>query len=171
MAPPRATKISSLTSVSQATTRRGLQQVRRQIVEEVEDLDSFDDPSALEIDDSEEQEPAESHATNDGPLEQLLADMVDGQRKRHTKRKEAVNKEYDTSYKTAQDSIRAVFDAHEEKASSAHEAQLKRLQELLGQKAQIEAAMSDMLASLRADYNAHSRDLEAVINRRTKELK
>jgi hypothetical protein len=54
--------------------------------------------------------------------------------------------------------------------SLAHQAQLKRLQELLVHKIKIEAAMAKELASLRTGYEAHAKDLQTCINRRTKEL-
>lgn len=47
---------------------------------------------------------------------------------------------------------------------------MDRLQDLLEQKARIEAAMAKKLEGLRAAYDAHSLDLEAVLNRKIKEL-
>jgi hypothetical protein len=55
--------------------------------------------------------------------------------------------------------------------STAHEAQLKRLQELLTQKANIEATMAKQLKSLKATYDAHSQDLQTVVDRRIKEMR
>lgn len=55
--------------------------------------------------------------------------------------------------------------------SQAHQAQLNRLQDLLAQKAGIEDAMTKQLAGLQKTYDAHSRDLESVVNRRLKEMK
>ena len=79
MAPPRATKTSSLTSVAQVTTRQGLHELRRRIIEEVEDFDESDDAHAMDISSSaQEVVPADSQTTNDGLLEVILADMVDG---------------------------------------------------------------------------------------------
>jgi hypothetical protein len=48
---------------------------------------------------------------------------------------------------------------------------MKRLKELLAHKAKIEAAMEAILTLLRGSYDAHSRDLETVLNRRIQELK
>lgn len=55
--------------------------------------------------------------------------------------------------------------------SSAHQAQLNRLQDLLAQKAGIEDAMTKQLVSLQKAYDAHSRDLESVLRRRLEEMK
>jgi hypothetical protein len=54
--------------------------------------------------------------------------------------------------------------------SLAHAAQLKRLQDLLKQKAKIELAMQAKLGALRSSYDAHSRDLESVLSARIREL-
>ncbi|CAO2649138.1 Nn.00g100870.m01.CDS01 [Neocucurbitaria sp. VM-36] len=160
------------TSVSQASTRHGFRQVRSQVIEGLEDSDEADAAHAMDVDhDAKVEESEKTQSAKHGSLEQLVADTVSGQRKRHTKLREGAGKAYDNSYKKVQDSINVAFDDHERKAYSAHQAQLRRLQELLGQKAKIEIVMSERLASLRADYYAHSRDLEAVIDRRLKELK
>jgi hypothetical protein len=53
----------------------------------------------------------------------------------------------------------------------AHEAQLKRLQQLLKHKAKLEGAMEAKLTELRASYDAHSCDLQNVLNTRIRELK
>lgn len=55
--------------------------------------------------------------------------------------------------------------------SAAHQAQLRGLQDLLAQKANIEAAMTKQLASLQKTYDAHSRDLETVITRQLQDMK
>jgi hypothetical protein len=53
----------------------------------------------------------------------------------------------------------------------AHEAQLKRLQQLLKHKAKLEGAMEARLIELRASYDAHSCDLQNVLITRIRELK
>ena len=55
--------------------------------------------------------------------------------------------------------------------SLAHQAQIKRLQELLARKAEIEARMAEKLKHLRESYDAHSRDLERVISYKINTLK
>lgn len=55
--------------------------------------------------------------------------------------------------------------------SSAHRAQLERLQHLVAHKASIEAAMAKQLAGLKKAYDAHSRDVQSVVSRRLKEMK
>jgi hypothetical protein len=79
MAPPGATKKSSLTTISQITTRQGTQQSRKQVVEGVEELDEFNDANSMDVDDEVEAEESQSQSqsTSDGPLEQLMAKMVD----------------------------------------------------------------------------------------------
>jgi membrane carboxypeptidase/penicillin-binding protein len=77
MAPPRATKKSSLTTISQTATQQGAQQSRKQVVEEVEQLHEFDNANSMDVDDEIEAEEPQSQSTSDGPLEQLMAKMVD----------------------------------------------------------------------------------------------
>ncbi|KAH9860657.1 hypothetical protein J1614_011988 [Plenodomus biglobosus] len=170
MAPPRATKKISLTTTTQTTSRQGHKQARNQIVEEeIEERADLTETSSMDTDgDTEDLE--ESQDADSQPLQQLIGTIVVDQRRRFDARKKAVNVSYIADHKEIELSIKTMFDDHEEKASSAHKAQLKRLEELLAQKAKIEAAMAKKLASLRADYDAHSQDLEAVLNRRIKDL-
>ncbi len=56
-------------------------------------------------------------------------------------------------------------------SSSAHQEQLKRLQDLLARKAKIEKVMADRLKHLRETYHAHSLDLERVIHCKISTLK
>ncbi|KAF2854773.1 hypothetical protein T440DRAFT_496138 [Plenodomus tracheiphilus IPT5] len=170
MAPPRATKKSSLTTIIQTKSRQGQKQTRNQVVEEeMEGLEDLSETDSMNTD-GDAEDPEGSQDAGSQPLQRLVGTIVGDQRKRFDARKKAVNDSYSVECKQLKSSINAVFDEHEEKASSAHEAQLKRLQELLAQKANIEAAMAKKLASLRADYDAHSQDLEAVLKRRIKEL-
>ncbi|KAF2831954.1 hypothetical protein CC86DRAFT_365862 [Ophiobolus disseminans] len=86
-------------------------------------------------------------------------------------KKRNVVKAYDTTAENVHDSMDALFNEHEEKSSSAHSAQLKRLKELLNHKAKLEAQMEAKLTVLRADYDAHSRDVENVLSHKIRELK
>lgn len=54
--------------------------------------------------------------------------------------------------------------------SSIHNAKLKRLQQLINHKAKLETIMDTKLQSLKASYDAHSRDVESVLKQRIKEL-
>ncbi|KAI8935793.1 hypothetical protein NX059_007313 [Plenodomus lindquistii] len=170
MAPPRATKKSSLTTITQTTSRQGKKQTRNQVVgEEIEELEDLHETNTMDTD-GDADEPEGSQDTGSQPLQRLIGTIVGDQRKRFDARKKAVNDNYNANCKEVENSINTLFAEHEEKASSAHEAQLKRLQDLLTQKSIVEAAMAKKLATLRTDYDAHAQDLEAVLNRRIKEL-
>ncbi|KAI4618540.1 hypothetical protein J4E80_005142 [Alternaria sp. BMP 0032] len=153
MAPPRTTKKSTLTSPSTATTRQGARHPRKQVTNEADDLEDLDQGhSAIDDEHAGDDEAEVVQRTSDGPLEQMMVKMVDDKEE-------------------LEESINAVFEIHEAEASAAHQAQLKRLQDLLGQKINIEAAMGRQLASLQKIHNAHSRDLETVVERRLREMK
>ncbi|CBX90429.1 hypothetical protein IAQ61_001935 [Plenodomus lingam] len=170
MAPPQVTKKSSLTTMTQATSRQGKKQTRKQVVEEeTEELEDLAETSSVDSD-RDAEDPEGSQDAGSQPLQHLIGTIVGDQRRRFDARKSAIGSSYNASRKEVEGSINALFDKHEEQASSAHEAQLNRLQDLLAQKANIEAAMSKKLSSLRADYDAHSQDLEAVLHRRIKDL-
>jgi hypothetical protein len=78
MAPPHATKKSTLTAITQTTTRQGAQKSRKDVVEETDELDEYDDAdSMLGVDDEVEAEESRSQGTSDNALEQLMAKMVD----------------------------------------------------------------------------------------------
>jgi hypothetical protein len=78
MAPPHATKKSTLTAITQTTTRQGGQKSRKDVVEETDELDEYDDAdSMLGVDDEVEAEESRSQGTSDNALEQLMAKMVD----------------------------------------------------------------------------------------------
>jgi phage host-nuclease inhibitor protein Gam len=51
-----------------------------------------------------------------------------------------------------------------------HRAQLKALTDLLAEKAKLEASMEAKLADLRESYDMHSRDLEAALATKIKDL-
>ncbi|OAL53175.1 hypothetical protein IQ07DRAFT_677918 [Pyrenochaeta sp. DS3sAY3a] len=164
MAPPRAPKKSSLTSLSATATRQG----HRTEAEQTPDEPRVASPSVSDPDDEfPDQDPTSTPSASARPLEQLMGDM---QRKRHAKRKDKIQGAYASSYVTAQDSISDLFDDHERKASSIHQVQTKMLHDLLAQKANIEARMVEKLANLQASYDAHSRDLQLVLNSRVKRM-
>ncbi|CAN9367842.1 unnamed protein product [Alternaria alternata] len=161
MAPTRAPEKSTSMTASMATIRRSAQQSRRQITDETEELENSAEANGVGRDMNATHEETEaSQNTSDGPLDHLMAKMVDDQRKRYDASKNNVGRAYNNHYQSVEDSINTVFDTH-----------LKRLQELLDQKAAIEIAMRKQLASLQKIYDAHSRDLEAVIDRRLREMK
>ncbi|CAN9396445.1 unnamed protein product [Alternaria alternata] len=144
-----------------ATIRRSAQQSRRQITDETEELENSAEANGVGRDMNATHEETEaSQNTSDGPLDHLMAKMVDDQRKRYDASKNNVGRAYNNHYQSVEDSINTVFDTH-----------LKRLQEFLDQKAAIKTAMRKQLASLQKIYDAHSRDLEAVIDRRLREMK
>ncbi|KAJ4370489.1 hypothetical protein N0V83_005010 [Neocucurbitaria cava] len=116
MAPHQTAKISTVTSASQSTTCRGGRQVQSQVVKQVEELDEVEDALAMDTDSDAAVEMSETTQTKNGSLEQLVADMVGGQRRRHAKLKEGAGKAYNNSYKKVQDSINTVFDEHENEA-------------------------------------------------------
>jgi hypothetical protein len=80
MAPPRAINQTSLTTISQTTTRQGAQKSRKQVVEETEELDEFDDADSMDVDEEVEAEvsqfQSQSQSNSDGPLEQLMVKLV-----------------------------------------------------------------------------------------------
>jgi hypothetical protein len=82
MAPPHATVKSSLTTISQTTTRQGVQKSRKQVVEEVEELDDYDSANSMDVDDELEAEGPQpqsqslSQSASDGALEQLMVKIV-----------------------------------------------------------------------------------------------
>ncbi|CAN9207103.1 unnamed protein product [Alternaria alternata] len=161
MAPTRAPEKSTSMTASMATIRRSAQQSRRQITDETEELENSAEANGVGRDMNATHEETEaSQNTSDGPLDHLMAKMVDDQRKRYDASKNNVGRAYNNHYQSVEDSINTVFDTH-----------LKRLQEFLDQKAAIETAMRKQLASLQKIYDAHSRDLEAVIDRRLREMK
>ncbi|CAG5175556.1 uncharacterized protein ALTATR162_LOCUS10612 [Alternaria atra] len=169
---PRASKKSTSATPSIAATRQGAQQSRRQIIGEAEELDdSGEANSAGDDEDSGHEGTQASQNTSDGPLEHLMAKMVEDQRKRYDMLKKNVGRTYNNHYDNIEESINIVYDTHEQEASTAHQAQLKRLQDLFDQKTSIETAMTRQLASLQKIYHAHSRDLEAVVDRRLREMK
>ncbi|KAF1942689.1 hypothetical protein EJ02DRAFT_454005 [Clathrospora elynae] len=118
MAPPRAVKKSSLTTISQTTSRQGPQQSRRQVVEEVEEVDDFYDANSMDLDSENEveAEPEASQSAANGQLEHLMAKMVDDQRKRYASKKKGVGEAYNRNCMTAQESINTLFDYHEQEA-------------------------------------------------------
>ncbi|RII10620.1 hypothetical protein CUC08_Gglean006615 [Alternaria sp. MG1] len=161
MAPTRAPEKSTSMTASMATIRRSAQQSRRQITDETEELENSAEANGVGRDMNATHEETEaSQNTSDGPLDHLMAKMVDDQRKRYDASKDNVGRAYNNHYQSVEDSINTVFDTH-----------LKRLQEFLDQKAAIETAMRKQSTSLQKIYDAHSRDLEAVIDRRLREMK
>ncbi|EOA80739.1 uncharacterized protein SETTUDRAFT_99677, partial [Exserohilum turcica Et28A] len=92
-------------------------------------------------------------------------------RKRLAVRKQKVAQAYGNSRDELEHNINNAFDQHSEQESSAHRAQLERLQHLVAHKASIEAAMAKQLAGLKKAYDAHSRDVQSVVSRRLKEMK
>ncbi|KAI4679142.1 uncharacterized protein J4E88_006435 [Alternaria novae-zelandiae] len=169
MAPPRTTKKSTLTSPSTATTRQSARHSRKQVINEADDFEDLDQVNSAIDDELDEAEALQR--ISDGPLELMMVKMVDDRRKYHDTSKKNVGIAYNKKKEELEESINAVFDTHEAEASAAHQAQLKRLQDLLGQKINIEAAMGRQLASLQKIHNAHSRDLETVVERRLREMK
>ncbi|CAA9962217.1 hypothetical protein PTMSG1_05594 [Pyrenophora teres f. maculata] len=105
----------------------------------------------------------------DDALKQLKAKIVEDQCKRYIIQKTTIGKTYNVSVFDMEDSINALFETSASYA--AHQVQLQRLQQLLAQKTSIEASMAKQLASLRATYNAHSRDLDMVVQRYMREMK
>ncbi|CAI9635215.1 unnamed protein product [Alternaria burnsii] len=172
MAPTRVPKKSTSMTASMATIRWSAQQSRRQITDEIEELENSAEANGVGRDVNATHEETEaSQNTSDGSLDHLVAKMVDDQRQRYGASKNNVGRAYNNHYQSVEDSINTVFDTHVRETTTAHQAQLKRLQELLDQKAAIEIAMRKQLASLQKIYDAHSRDLEAVIDRRLREMK
>ncbi|KAG9196388.1 hypothetical protein G6011_01509 [Alternaria panax] len=172
MAPTRAPKKSTFKAPSTGAIRQGAQQSRRRTTEEEVELKNSGEANSPDDDEDTAHEEAEASQNNsDGPLEHLMAKMVDDQRKRYDMSKEDVGRTYHKHCETVEQSINTVFDAHEEQASTAHQAQLKRLQELFDQKASIETAMRNQLTSLQKIFDAHSCDLETVVDRRLREMK
>ncbi|KAF2031784.1 hypothetical protein EK21DRAFT_110676 [Setomelanomma holmii] len=167
MAPLRVTKQSSHTSTTESATRQGSKKAREQQRPKNQEMeDSIDDEDV----DMEDADGEDDEAQND-PMEDFVSDMVDAARKRHKVRKQKLVESFDNTAKTVQDSINTVFEEHEEKASSAHEAQLQRLRELLIHKAKLEKDMEAKLMQLRESYDSHSRDVENVLNHKIKALK
>ncbi|KAH7072757.1 hypothetical protein BKA63DRAFT_49904 [Paraphoma chrysanthemicola] len=162
MPPPRATKKSSHTSPTASATRQGSKQSRVQTFEEDEEMN--------EVENSDEMDMEEDEQTPDGPVEELVSNMVNDARKRHAARKQNIIKSFNTATETVQNSITTLFDQHKAKAFSAHQAQMKRLTDLLAHKARLEQDMEARLTHLREIYDAHSRDVESVLKRRIKEL-
>ncbi|KAI4928823.1 hypothetical protein J4E85_005445 [Alternaria conjuncta] len=122
MAPPRATKKSTLTSPSTATTRQSARHSRKQVINEADEAEDLDQGnSAIDDEHAGDDEAEALQRTSDGPLEQMMVKMVDD--------------------------------------------------DLVGQKINIETAMGRQLASLQKIHNAHSRDLETVLERRLREMK
>ncbi|KAI4659488.1 uncharacterized protein J4E79_006020 [Alternaria viburni] len=172
MAPPRTTKKSTFISPSTATTRQSARHSRKQVINEADDLEDPDQGnSAIDDEHAGDDEAEALQRTSDGPLEQMMVKMVDDRRKYHDMSTKNVGIAYNKSKEELEESINAVFDTHEAEASAAHQAQLKRLQDLVGQKINIETAMGRQLASLQKIHNAHSRDLETVLERRLREMK
>ncbi|KAL7774709.1 hypothetical protein CFE70_005623 [Pyrenophora teres f. teres 0-1] len=99
----------------------------------------------------------------------LNTDTRNQQCKRYIIQKTTIGKTYNVSVFDMEDSINALFETSASYA--AHQVQLQRLQQLLAQKTSIEASMAKQLASLRATYNAHSRDLDMVVQRYMREMK
>ncbi|KAL6706886.1 hypothetical protein ACN47E_005029 [Coniothyrium glycines] len=178
MAPkPVVTKKSSLVISSLATSRQGKRQIRTQNSQRAEGDPSGHSPRNVQVDseransiDEEVPSSSSSQCADQAGLQQLIGNVVDKQRKREANRKDEVYKSYDESFKSVERSIHGLFNKHEEKASSIHQAQLKQLRDLVAQKARIEAAMQQELASLQTEYDAHSKDLRSCIDRRIKEL-
>ncbi|KAH8726317.1 hypothetical protein GQ44DRAFT_680007 [Phaeosphaeriaceae sp. PMI808] len=166
MAPPYTTKASSRTSAASRITRKGLQKSQKNFDEGHEELPDLEQAEAMDVDDhSGEKEP---HQVSP---QELISNMVDGARKRHVAKRKAVIEFYGTTSKKVETTMNTLFNDHEEKASLAHEAELKNLEMLLVHKAKLEGAMESKLKALRKSYDAHSRDLEMVLSRRLKELK
>ncbi|KAL1793309.1 hypothetical protein ACET3X_008291 [Alternaria dauci] len=171
MAPTRAPKKPTSITTSTATIRQGAQQAQRQVIDKTEELENSGEANGVGHDEDMTHEEAEaSQNTPDGPLEHLMVKMVDDQRKRHDTSKKNIRRAYDNHYKSVEDSVNNMFDTHMREVTAAHQAQLKRLQELFDRKAAIETAMRRQLTSLQKIYDAHSRDLEAVIDRRLREM-
>ncbi|KAH7559990.1 hypothetical protein BM1_03624 [Bipolaris maydis] len=117
---------------------------------------------------SKEAELEASQSTLDDALEQLMFNMVAGHL---AARKQDITEDYIEQRAVVLDDIHMAFGNFEKEAcvlatshrftntqsngncrSAAHEAQLKRLQDLLAQKANIEAAMAELLVSLQKTY-------------------
>ncbi|EMD61881.1 hypothetical protein COCSADRAFT_183043 [Bipolaris sorokiniana ND90Pr] len=138
-------------------------------------MKDFNEPSDTEIlkfnHNNKEAELKASQSTSDDALEQLMVNMVADQRKYLAARKQDITEDYIEQRAVVLDDIHMAFGDYEKEASAAHQAQLRGLQDLLAQKANIEAAMTKQLASLQKTYDAHSRDLETVITRQLQDMK
>ncbi|KAI4951156.1 hypothetical protein J4E91_003861 [Alternaria rosae] len=172
MAPPRTTKESTPTNPSTATTRQSVRYSRKHVIHEANDLEDLGQGNSAVDDEHVGDDEVEAlQRTSDGTLEQMMVKMVDDRRKYHNMSKKNIGIAYNKKKEEMGEAINVVFDTHKADASTAHQTQLKRLQDLLGQKICIETAMGRQLASLQKIYNAHSRDLETVIERRLREMK
>ncbi|KAF2441136.1 hypothetical protein P171DRAFT_524102 [Karstenula rhodostoma CBS 690.94] len=178
MAPPHTSKQTSSTT-SQATSRRGVRQVKKLRVDNYEEevIDDHNDAD-LDMDNAEAEEltgdlptDASQDASQPNAVQQLLRDMQADQLKRNELRKKAVYKAYNTAHASTQEAITSHFDEHEAKAVEAYEAQMARLKDLLEMKAEIERAMAQKLGELRKDYVYHSKAVEMVVQHRMNQLK
>lgn len=78
MAPTRAPEKSTSMTASMATIRRSAQQSRRQITDETEELENSAEANGVGRDVNATHEETEaSQNTSDGPLDHLMAKMVD----------------------------------------------------------------------------------------------
>ncbi|KAA8622951.1 hypothetical protein PtrSN002B_000217 [Pyrenophora tritici-repentis] len=106
---------------------------------------------------------------SDAVPEGLKAKIVEDQCKRYMIQKTAIDNTYNVSVSETEVSINALLNTVA--SYPAHQAQLQRLQQLLAQKTSIEASMAKQLANLQATYEAHSYDVEMVLQRYMKEMK
>lgn len=76
MAPPQVTKKSSLTTMTQATSRQGKKQTRKQVVEEeTEELEDLAETSSVDSD-RDAEDPEGSQDAGSQPLQHLIGTIV-----------------------------------------------------------------------------------------------
>ncbi|KAF1920155.1 hypothetical protein BDU57DRAFT_508304 [Ampelomyces quisqualis] len=166
MAAQRTTKRSCHTS----NTRQRTESAQEQLDDCSDDV-SISDSNAESMDVDDQGHDEQPQETRSRSAQELLSNMVAGARKRHIAKLKNVLESYARTNHDLETSLNTLFDQHEDESSAAHQAQLKRLAELLNHKAKLEAAMDAKLLVLRASYAAHSRDVENVLHQRIKELK
>ncbi|EDU45495.1 predicted protein [Pyrenophora tritici-repentis Pt-1C-BFP] len=103
------------------------------------------------------------------PVPQNKSDAVPEGLKAKIVEDTAIDNTYNVSVSETEVSINALLNTVA--SYPAHQAQLQRLQQLLAQKTSIEASMAKQLANLQATYEAHSYDVEMVLQRYMKEMK
>ncbi|KAH6612705.1 hypothetical protein C7974DRAFT_84049 [Boeremia exigua] len=158
------TATKSNTSTTQSVSRPGRNARKRADEKPGEDARQ-DCADTIEESEDVEAEPSQGTAVQDMIIGNLNA------RQRHTVNKKKVKENYSSTAADLQNNITVFFDAHEKEADAVHRAQMERLTDLLARKSTIEAQMIAKLTSLRALYDAHSKELTSVVGSRIKELK
>ncbi|KAF1993074.1 hypothetical protein P154DRAFT_568245 [Amniculicola lignicola CBS 123094] len=179
------------TNTSEQTRRNGHHETRNRYLEELavvadgsdeenEEEDEIGDQAMENVDGEEEEErdgdwddavteamsvvgeSQESGAGRSEFLEELMQKIVLDQRKRVHFKKDKIHKKYKENVEETKQAVNTLFENHETESARIHNTQINRLQELLENKAKLEAEMESLVANMQYSYATHCRDLRIV---------